>query len=314
MMKKLFLTITRIPVRALLVLTIAMFLFGNMPMGNAQILSNQPVTSQEVDGTFQSINNSFSISVPDGWVIQDVYNTDADVLLEEIMQGSRLLAQICPQEQALADIEGTYSCEESNESIYIQRYPNLADEPEFASIANSNITNDDLLDYHILKLQKLGYTEISILKNTNMTINVINSDANKTIATVPANLVEMRYKGANSNDTRGYFMLAATNATSNLGIVSGYSLSYEANATTSPSDDPPEPIQRIFQSFEFVKNAREGELIAQVEDNNNDDNDPVTSTTRPSQYPENLLSSAVDLSTDTNANITTSGSNNSGND
>lgn len=283
-------------------------------MGNAQILSNQPVTSQEVDGTFQSINNSFSISVPDGWVIQDVYNTDADVLLEEIMQGSRLLAQICPQEQALADIEGTYSCEESNESIYIQRYPNLADEPEFASIANSNITNDDLLDYHILKLQKLGYTEISILKNTNMTINVINSDANKTIATVPANLVEMRYKGANSNDTRGYFMLAATNATSNLGIVSGYSLSYEANATTSPSDDPPEPIQRIFQSFEFVKNAREGELIAQVEDNNNDDNDPVTSTTRPSQYPENLLSSAVDLSTDTNANITTSGSNNSGND
>jgi hypothetical protein len=314
MMKKLFLTITRIPVRALLVLTIAMFLFGNMPMGNAQILSNQPVTSQEVDGTFQSINNSFSISVPDGWVIQDVYNTDADILLEEIMQGSRLLAQICPQEQALADIEGTYSCEESNESIYIQRYPNLADEPEFASIANSNITNDDLLDYHILKLQKLGYTEISILKNTNMTINVINSDANKTIATVPANLVEMRYKGANSNDTRGYFMLAATNATSNLGIVSGYSLSYEANATTSPSDDPPEPIQRIFQSFEFVKNAREGELIAQVEDNNNDDNDPVTSTTRPSQYPENLLSSAVDLSTDTNANITTSGSNNSGND
>jgi hypothetical protein len=313
-MKKLFLTITRISVRALLVLTIAMFLFGNMPMGNAQILSNQPVTSQEVDGTFQSINDSFSISVPDGWVIQDVYNTDADILLEEIMQGSRLLAQICPQEQALADIEGTYSCEESNESIYIQRYPNLADEPEFASIANSNITNEDLLDYHILKLQKLGYTEISILKNTNMTINVINSDANKTIATVPANLVEMRYKGANSNDTRGYFMLAATNATSNLGIVSGYSLSYEANATTSPSDDPPEPIQRIFQSFEFVKNAREGELIAQVEDDNNDDNDPVTSTTRPSQYPENLLSSAVDLSTDTNANITASGSNNSRND
>lgn len=303
MMKKLFLTITRIPVRALLVLTIAMFLFGNMPMGNAQILSNQPVTSQEVDGTFQSINNSFSISVPDGWVIQDVYNTDADILLEEIMQGSRLLAQICPQEQALADIEGTYSCEESNESIYIQRYPNLADEPEFASIANSNITNDDLLDYHILKLQKLGYTEISILKNTNMTINVINSDANKTIATVPANLVEMRYKGANSNDTRGYFMLAATNATSNLGIVSGYSLSYEANAATLPSIIPPEPIVRIFQSFEFVKGAKDEGLAAlNVEDNVDYRNDTFTSTGRLTGYLENLLSPSLALHGQTNAN------------
>ncbi len=300
-MKKLFLTITRVPVSGPLVLTIAVFLFGNIPVGNAQVLSNQPVTSQEADGTFQSISDKFSIAVPDGWVIQDVYNTDTDTLLEEMMQGSRLLAQICPQEQALDDIEGAYSCEESNESIFIQRYPNLADEPEFASIANSKFTNEHLLDYHIVKLQKLGYTEISIIQNTNMTINVINSDTNKTIATVPANLIEMRYNSANSTDTRGYFMLSATNATSNVGIISGYSLYYEADAATLPSGSPPEPIERIFQSFEFVIKAREGELAAQYEDNNDYDNDAVTSTERPTPYPENLLSPPVGLPDQNNA-------------
>jgi hypothetical protein len=215
-------------------------------------------------------------------VIQDISNTETDTLLEEMMQGSRLLAQLCPQDQAIADIENTYNCEESNESIYIQQYPNLADEPEFASIANSNIRNEDLLDYHIMKLQKLGYTEIRILHNTNMTINVINSDTNKTITVVPANLVEMRYNSANSTDSRGYFMLAVTNATSNLGIISGYSLSYEANAATLPSSIlPPEPIVRIFQSFEFVKEPGEGELSAPSVESHDYDDDAFTSIGTP---------------------------------
>jgi hypothetical protein len=304
---KMFLTVTPVSVRAPLVLTIAIFLLGNIPVVNAQVPSNQPVTPQERDSTFQSITDSFSIAVPDGWVIQDVYNTDTDRLLDEMMQGSRLLAQLCPQEQALADIEGTYSCEESNESVYIQRYPNLADEPEFASIVNSNITNEDLLDYHIVKLQKLGYSEISILQNTNMTINVNNSDTNKTIAIVPANLIEMRYNSANSNDTRGYFILAATNATSNVGIISGYSLSYEADAASLPSGGPPEPIQGIFQSFEFLEKAREGELAAQVDEDNEDyDNDAVPSTGGPTQYPEDLLFPSVGLPDQTNANTSSS--------
>ncbi len=285
------------------VLITAIILFGNIPLGNTQLLSNQPATLQERDSTFQSRSDKFNITVPAGWVIQDVYDTDTDILLEEMMQGSRLLAQICPHDQAIADIEGTYDCEESNESIYIQQYPNLADQPEYASIASSKIRNENLLDYHIMKLQNLGYNEISIVYNTNMTINVINSDTNNTIAVVPANLVEMRYNSPNSTDTRGYFMLAATNATSDLGITSGYILSYEANVATLPSIIPPEPILDIFQSFEFVKEAREGELVALNVQNNDDyGNDTFTSTERPTRYFEHLLSPSLGLHEQTNAN------------
>jgi hypothetical protein len=237
---KTFLTVTSGSVRVPLVLTMAIFLLGNIPVMNAQVLSDQPVTSRELESTFQSITDSFSIAIPDGWVLKDVYNTETDTLLDEMMQGSRLLAQLCPEEQTVADIEGTHRCEGSNESVYIQRYPNLADEPEFASIINSNITNEDLLDYHIVKLKKLGYSEISILQKSNMTINVTDTETNETIAIVPANLIEMRYNNANSSDTRGYFMLAATNVTSDVGIISGYSLSYEADAATFPSGGPPE--------------------------------------------------------------------------
>jgi hypothetical protein len=240
---------------------------------------------QERYSTFHSISDKFSIVVPDSWVIQDVYNTDTITLLEEMIQGSRLLAQICPQDLAIDDIDRTYDCEESNENIYIQQYPNLADQPEFASIASSNIRNENLLEYQVMKLQKLGYDEISILHNTNTTINVINSDTNKTtIAVVPANLVEMRYNSPNSTDTRGYFMLAATNATSNLGIISGYSLSYEGNAAALPSSFPPEPILSIFKSFEFVKEAREGALAALNIEGKDYGNEAFNSTGRATQY------------------------------
>ena len=286
-----FSTLGPVPVTPPLVLIIAIFfIFGNIPLGNTQLLSNQLLSVQEGDRIFQNVSDKFNITVPEGWVIQDVYNTDTITLLEEMMQGSRLLAQICPRDQAIAAIEGTYSCEQSNESIYIQQYPNLADQPEFASIANTNIRNENLMEYQIMKLQRLGYNEISILHNTNMTINVINSDTNRTIvATVPANLVEMRYNSPNSTDTRGYFVLAATNATSNLGIISGYSLSYEANAATLPSSFPPEPILSIFKSFEFIKEAKEGEIAVLSGKGDGYDDKALNSTGSPTRYPEDPI-------------------------
>lgn len=286
-----FSTLGPVPVTPPLVLIIAIFfIFGNIPLGNTQLLSNQLLSVQEGDRIFQNVSDKFNITVPEGWVIQDIYNTDTITLLEEMMQGSRLLAQICPRDQAIAAIEGTYSCEQSNESIYIQQYPNLADQPEFASVANTNIRNENLMEYQIMKLQRLGYNEISILHNTNMTINVINSDTNRTIvATVPANLVEMRYNSPNSTDTRGYFVLAATNATSNLGIISGYSLSYEANAAMLPSSFPPEPILSIFKSFEFIKEAKEGEIAVLSGKGDGYGDKALNSTGSPTRYPEDPI-------------------------
>jgi hypothetical protein len=268
---KMFLMITQATVKPTLALTIAIFLFGNISAGNAQVPSTQGLIPAQQDRTFESVSDSFRITIPEGWVIEDIHNTDTDALLGEMQQGSRLLARLCPQDQAIADNDGAYSCEEADEKIDIQRYPNLADEPEFASIANTNTTNESFLSYHMVKLQKLGYTDISILENINMTINVISADTNNTIAIVPANLLEMRYNNANSVDTKGYFLLAATNATSKAGMVSGYSLSYQADEAVLPSGSPPE-LEQIFQSFEFVKEARAGRFDMQAEDPTNYEN------------------------------------------
>lgn len=276
-------TLRSLPGRVPLVLMIAIYLYGSIPLGNSQLTSNQSIAPHERDNTFRSMSDKFSITVPASWVIQDIDNTDTYTLLEEMTQGSRLLAQICPKDQAIADNEATYNCEESNERIYIEQYRDLANQPEFASLAHENATNQDILNYRIMRLQKLGYSEINILHNTNMTINVIDSDTNKTIAIVPASLVEMRYNSPNSTDTRGYFLLSSTNATSDSGMVLGYSLSYEANAATLPSIIPPEPILRIFQSFEFVKEAR-GELISLNMENNDYSNDTFTSTGIANRY------------------------------
>jgi hypothetical protein len=258
---------TQATVKPTLALTVVIFLLGNITaVGNAQVLSSQGLIPQEQDRKFESVRDSFSIAVPQGWVIEDVLNTDTDALLGEMQQGARLLARLCPQVQALPGAAaGTYNCEQADERIDVQRYPNLADEPEFASIANSDTTNKNFLSYHMMKLQKLGYTDLSILQNINTTIDIISADTNNTIGIVPGNLIEMRYKNPDSVDTRGYFLLAATNATSKAGIISGYSLSYEADGATLPSANPPE-IGLIFQSFEFVKEATVGPSDMQGKD------------------------------------------------
>ena len=45
---------------------------------------------------YQSTSDSFSVQVPEGWVMQDVDNTGS-VLLEEATQGYGILAQLCPE-------------------------------------------------------------------------------------------------------------------------------------------------------------------------------------------------------------------------
>src|SRR5918994_5979936 len=83
-------------------IAIAVFLLSsNFTIINAQ--SQQQVTGQggeEIENgttlatTFQSTNDdSFSIQVPQGWVIQDVNNTGS-ALIEERAQGYAILAQL----------------------------------------------------------------------------------------------------------------------------------------------------------------------------------------------------------------------------
>jgi hypothetical protein len=78
---KTFLIMKQATMKPTLALTITIFLFGNIAVANAQVLSNQEVTPEEQDKKYQSVSDSFSIAVPEGWVIEDIYNTDTYALL-----------------------------------------------------------------------------------------------------------------------------------------------------------------------------------------------------------------------------------------
>src|SRR5215213_9647650 len=248
-------------------------LASNFTIINAQqqSLTNQPgeiengaTTAATVPTrtTFQSTNDSFSIQVPDGWVIQDANNTGS-ALLEETTRGYGILAQLCPQEEqqqqqgaALPDASGgstnnssssgistSNSCQGSEEVIHIIRYPNLDTRIQAASNvsatttnSNTNMTTDDIQSSHLQKLQEVRYRSMQIVNTTDTTLNLTNPQTNETIATVPARLVEVAYStNFAPNETRtGYFISTATNATApNLGTTKGYAVFYEGNSTTN---------------------------------------------------------------------------------
>jgi hypothetical protein len=249
------LTVTAIAIAVIL-------LASNFTIINAQqSLTSQPgeiengTTTATVPTTFQSTTDSFGVHVPEGWVIQDLNNTGS-VLLEETRQGYGILAQLCPEDQqqqqqqqqpgvatASTNASGsisdnTLSCDPSeNDVIHIIRYPDL----DTRLLANNvtfddNMTTDNILSYHLQKLQEVGYRSMRIVNSSDATINVANPQTNETIATVPAKLVEMTYStNFAPNEIRtGYFISTATNATTpNPGTTKGYSVFYEGNSTNT---------------------------------------------------------------------------------
>jgi hypothetical protein len=249
---------------------IAAILFSaNVPIANAQQLTSQPAVIQ--NGMFQNTEDGFRVHVPEGRVIQDVNNTGS-TLLEEALQGYGILARLCPQEQqqALSNFGGggTFTCEGSEkEIIHILRYPNLDTRLQLAfGVTTNNITTDNILLYHVQKLQEVGYSGIEIVNSTETTVNVTNAQTNQTISKAPAKLVEMTYvTNFAPNEIRtGHFILTGTNATHpNVGMTKGYSIFYEGNSTsaavqtTTASGSLPSPtteaaIRQILDSFELI--------------------------------------------------------------
>src|SRR5918996_1032946 len=262
--------------------------------------SQPPALTQNRTTIFQSIEDGVRLSVPQGWVIHDVNNTGS-ILSEESVQGYAILAQLCPQEEeqaALSNVSGrgntTTGCQGSEgEIIHVVRYPDL-DTRLFANNAttttanNSMITTtDNILTYHLQKLQEVGYRSMQIVNSTDMTLNVTNAQTNQTIVTVPGQFVEMTYNTASSpNETReGYFILTATNATRpNVGMTKGYSIFYEggnsstaaATADTTTSSGSlalgplAAPVREVFDSFELVAVVAPTEQPLTVEISSND--------------------------------------------
>jgi hypothetical protein len=273
------------------VAVVILFTATNVTIINAQQQSQQPSTTSQqqrpaaaptqnetavsASPLFQSIEDSFKVRVPQGWVIQDMDNTGFS-LLTEVFQGYGVLAQLCPQDQqqqALRNVgSGSGSCQSSQQGggdiIHIIRYPNLGAALGFTAqqiIANTNATLDNILAYEIQKLHEVGYRDIQILNSTYRTVNF---DINAIpAAKVPAKLVEMTYSTDSAPDEvkRGYFISTATNGTpQNMGTITGYSIFYEGNSAAeavspgglTPTTQLAGAASQVFDSFELI--AAEG--------------------------------------------------------
>src|SRR5918997_1509890 len=273
---------------------------GTTPVTTAS--SQQPpiqnattVTPSSAATTVRSATDSFRVRVPQGWGIHDVKNTGF-TLAAEVLEGFGLLAQLCPnegQQQQTARANAGANTSNSNgsnnnicqraqgEVIHIIRYPNLgvrlgipSDEDVFTFINDRDTIPNDILAYHMQKLEEAGYQDIRIVTSTDTTINVDNGTTrlgnNRITTTIPAKLVEITYS-TNFDPTetkRGYFILTATAATPrNLGVMTGYSIFYEDNSTVEETTSPgslaptstslPPQVRQVFDSFELVAASTE---------------------------------------------------------
>ena len=221
--RSLVLPVMRRTVISAAVLAIAIILLApNITITNAQqqqqpLISQPPPVQVTQNGTttfFQSTTDGIRLNVPEGWIIDDVNNTGS-MFSEESRQGYGILAQLCPQgllqqqqEQQLTapsnisrsrDIARCQGTE--GDIIHIVRYPDLdvrLQEVSSNITVHNNMTIDNILFYHMQKLQQVGYSRIQIVNSTDTTLNVTNAQTNQTIATVPARLVEVTYSTASA--------------------------------------------------------------------------------------------------------------------
>src|SRR5829696_4321407 len=271
------------------------------PEAAAVTTSSQQPAAAAIESTttlFQSANDSFSVQVPDGWIIQDVDNTGS-ALSQEATQGYGILAQLCPEEEeeqeeqqgavptTLPNLDGsgaedTSSCEDSeNDVIHIVRYPDLDNRLQPANnvtttSSNSITTDDNILLYNLDKLREVGYMDIEIVNSTDMTVNLTNPQTNQTITTVPAKTVEMTYTSTIApNEARsGYLISTATDMTPpNLGTTKGYTIFYEGSSVSAAelalgfgSLRPlPPGAGQILDSFELIIAPEVAQALAEQE-------------------------------------------------
>jgi hypothetical protein len=256
---------------------------------------------------FESTSDSIRVQVPDDWIIQDVDNAGPAQSDEEVRQGYGILMQLCPEEQATAaaaappastttaasgvsSITNTISsinasrCLGAQEVIHVIRYPDL----DAGLSANNSLlttttttTIDNVLTYHLQKLQDVGYRSMRIVNSTDTAINIINPQTNGTITTVPGKLIELTYSTnlAPNEMKRGYFILTAANETvPNIGTTKGYSVFYEGNSiigtgittTTSAASSSLQPtplptaVSQTFDSFELIAAPEAAQSVVQT--------------------------------------------------
>src|SRR5215216_5332624 len=194
-----------IALTAVVIVAIAIILLApNITITNAQqqqpLISQPPAVTQNGTTLFQSTEDGIRLKVPEGWIIHDVNNTGS-TFSEESTQGYGILAQLCPQEEGQgqggaaaalsnnvsgSDGDGdTVRCQGSEgDIIHIVRYPDLDTRLQLpnnitTTNKNNNVTTiDNILLYHMQKLEEVGYRNITIVNSTYTAVNIINPQTN----------------------------------------------------------------------------------------------------------------------------------------
>ena len=271
-------------------IAIAVILLGsNFTVISAQQQQQLTTGPGEIENTttagaatlFQSTDDSFRIQVPGGWIAHDINNTGS-ASSEETRLGYGLLAQLCSQEEqgagalspdaasAANNATSSNSCQGAQEEVvHVIRYPDLDTRMQ----PTSNLTQ-----YHLQKLDEVGYRNIQITNTTDMTVNLTNPLTNETVQTVPATFAEMTYTTATSaNQTgTGYYILTSTNNTApNATATKGYAVFYESNSggvntpeaaitpTTASSLPISTQVGQILGSFELIAAPGVAETLEQ---------------------------------------------------
>jgi hypothetical protein len=218
------------------------------------ITPQQTVPSPSLpSATFQNNVDGIRVGVPNGWVFEDLNNTDPSLQQGEQNYGAGVLVELCPQNQATPQIGGTYLCpeaEEGLESVSVWRFADLKSRPEFADVVerNQSITTNDLMAYYFLFLeQKANYTNFRVLENIDTTVNVIDPQTSANIATAPAKYIETTYLDANGIANEGDFAFLVLANDGN----TGYALLPVTSLMPAAGQLPPQH-QLVFDTFEWI--------------------------------------------------------------
>ncbi|HYY40404.1 MAG TPA: hypothetical protein VE692_04080, partial [Nitrososphaera sp.] len=167
--------------------------------------------------------------------------------------GAGILATLCPQDQAIPEIGGTYKCaEQLSDGVIVIRFANLKSRPAFADIVreNKNITTSDLFAFFIHQFveQKFGFKDFRILNNTDIVVNVTDSQTNQTTATAPAKYVEITYiDNLNRVVPRDFAFLVLSNDGN-----TGYGIVPILPVSAKRIGELPLEQRHVFDSFELI--------------------------------------------------------------
>jgi hypothetical protein len=226
-----------------------------------------PLPSAFAQTYHQNTVDGFRVQVPAGWVIDDIDNTDPDVIANEEFWNASNLALICLQKDALPSIGGTFRCNpESIDNIAITRFGNLHERPEFAALEEQGkaITLLDVVALRIDLLESSGglfstYTIGNVRMNniTDRSVNIIDSETNQTIATTPAKFIELVYTATypiyfSAQDLKMFSLLVLSSDAD-----TGFSVSISARNVTDLAPSP--AVKQVMDSFELVEEEQEEE-------------------------------------------------------